>query len=175
MSTILSTQGVQVYLLDDRVSPHVAIEIDLLNGFNGFGGDAKKIDVTTFSAATTMQYKKGLIDPKPVSGELIFAYDSAAHQYLLELQKRTGTTAEVQILLAQSDGTSPPTVVGGNLTPPSSGTPADWTRSCTYSHCFVMTIAFKEPVNEVVRADLTIQPTGEQTSVVKGEATTETH
>jgi hypothetical protein len=175
MSTILSTQGVQMYILDDRTSPDTALEIDLMNGFNGFGGDAKKIDTTTFSNQTTMSYKKGLIDPKQITSELIFAYDSPAHQYLLELQKRTGTTAEVQILVGQSDGTSPPTVVTGNLTPPSSGTPATWSRSCTYSACFVMTVSFKEPVNEVVRADLTIQPTGEQTSVVKGEQTSETH
>jgi hypothetical protein len=168
MSTILSTQGQQVYLLDDTTSPATAIEIDLLNGFNGLGGDAKKIDVTTFSSQSTMEYRKGLIDPKQATGELIFAADSPAHQYLLALQQRTGTTANVQLFVGFSDGTAAPTVVTGNLTPPTTGTPATYARSGILTDCFVMTVSFKAPVNEVVRADLTIQPTGVQTNVVKG-------
>lgn len=170
MSTILSTQGQQVYIMDTSVSPHVAVEIDLLNGFNGLGGDAKKIDVTTFSSFSTMEYRKGLIDPKQATGELIFAADSAAHQLLLKLQQETGTTATTSLFVGFSDGTAAPTVVAGVLTPPTTGTPAHYARSGVLTDCFVMTVSFKAPVNEVVRADLTIQPTGVQTNVVKGDA-----
>lgn len=170
MSTILSTQATQVYIKNDTVSPNTAVEIDLLNGFNGLGGDAKKIDVTTFSSSSTMEYRKGLIDPKQFTGELIFAANSAAHQLLLELQQQSGTDANTQIFVGFSDGTGAPTVVAGDLTPPTTGSPATYSRSGVLTDCFVMTVSFKAPVNEVVRADLTIQPTGVQTNVVKGDA-----
>lgn len=175
MSTILSTQGVQVYILDDRVSPDVALEIDLLRDFNGLGGPAKKIDTTTFSNTNTESYIKGLIAPAETTGTLIFAADSSAHQYLIELEKRTGTSANVQIFVGESDGTSPPTVVAGVLTPPSSGTPADWTRSGFWTKCYVSKVQLKHATNDVVMADLSIQPLDELKMYTKGEATTIVH
>lgn len=175
MSTILSTQGIQIYILDDRVSPHVALEIDLLRDFNGLGGPAKKIDTTTFSNATTESYLKGLIAPAETTGTLIFAFDSEAHQYLVELEKRTGTTAVVQVFVGQSDGTAAPTVVGGVLTPPSTGTPAHWSRSGCLTDCYVSKVQFKMATNDVVMADLSIQPTGTLELVTEGESTSTTH
>lgn len=175
MSTILSTQGVQVYILDDTTSPDTALEIDLLRDFNGLGGPAKKIDTTTFSNTDTESYIKGLIAPAETTGTLIFAADSAAHQYLMELQKRTGTTANVQVFVGESDDTSPPTVVTGVLTPPSSGTPATWSRSGFLTSCYVSKVQLKHATNDVVMADLSIQPLGTLEMVTKGEQTSITH
>ncbi len=175
MATILSTQGFEVFLLDDRVSPPVALKVDLLRDFNGLGGPAKKIDTTTFSNTNTESYVKGLIAPTETTGTLIFAPDSDAHQYLIELEKRTGTTATIQLFAGSSDGTSPPTVVAGVLTPPSAGTPADWTRSGFWTELYVSKVNIKNAVNDVQMADLAVQPSGELKMYVKGEATTIVH
>ena len=175
MSTILSTQGVQIYIRKDSVSPHVAVEIDLLRDFNGLGGPAKKIDTTTFSNATTESYIKGLIAPAEATGTLIFAFNSPAHQLLMALQKTVGTNAFTQIFVGESDGTAVPTVVAGLIVPPSAGTPALWTRSGLLTDCYVSKIQFKQPTNDVVMADFSIQPLNTLEMVTKGEAITITH
>lgn len=160
-----TTQGVALFFQNATVSPAVVATVATMMGVDSLSGDATSIDITNFSSPGFKEYAKGLVDPGKPSGDIVYQFTSAAQQ-ALETYLVTGQGATTQWYLGAADGTSPPTITTGILTPPLSGSNA--TRSGFYWYGFVASMTKSIPVNSFIKAKLTIQASGRIWEIVKG-------
>lgn len=143
------TQGTQLYVLDETVSPSVVVEIGCPTNLN-LGGSTRDQIETTCLNATERTYESGLGTPAQETFDLIFDADDDSHR-LLEAMQASGEKA--QFYAGLSDGTNPPTVAGGNLVAATGRTGWVWEAS-------VVSFPINLPLNEVVRASTTLQRSG---------------
>jgi hypothetical protein len=173
----LSTVGSKVYFLDTSVSPHVVIPIDQLKGFAPVGGPRKKIDKSNMDSSGCDEYEGGRAAPAEASGELVLDMTNAHHQAIRRAFKAgaNGTIGPLQFYDGDSDGSSPPTIVTGNLTPPTTGSPKTYTRSGRAGLGYIADFSVKKTDNDIIRADFKVQPTGFWAETVKGDAFAKTY
>lgn len=110
MSGELKTQGTQLYLLDNGVSPAEVKRITNLSNIDGIGGAASDIDVTNFDS-TAREYLVGLVDNGQASFNFNLSPGSAVHQRLLAI--RGGSRYSWAV--GMSDGTAAPTIAAGDV------------------------------------------------------------
>lgn len=110
MAGELKTQGTQLYLLDNAVSPAEVVRITNLTTFDGLGGAASDIDITNFDSLAR-EYLVGLVDNGTSSFGMNLDPQSAVHQRLLAI--RGGDRFAWAI--GMSDGTAAPTIAAGDV------------------------------------------------------------
>lgn len=163
------TQGTQLYVMNVTVSPHVAVVAAALQGLSGIGGVKSSIKLTNFDSAGYEEYAGGLVDPGKPNGNMILDFNSSAHQ-LMKTLLGLGQTADTSFFYGAADGTAPPTVVAGVLTPAKSGSPAVYTRSGFLWDGFVNEFSQSAQVNNVIMAKFGCQASGAIQMIVKGQA-----
>lgn len=110
MAGELKTQGTQLYLLDNGVSPAEVLRITHISNIDGVGGAASDIDITNFDS-TAREYLVGLVDNGTASFNFNLVPGSEVHQRLLAI--RGG--ARFQWAIGMSDGTAAPTLAAGDV------------------------------------------------------------
>jgi len=163
-------QGTQLYVMNQTVSPHVAVVAAALQGLAGIGGAKSSIKLSNFDSPGYDEFAGGLIDPGKPNGNMITDMNSTAHQ-LLKTLLGLGQTAETSFFYGLGDGTSPPTVIAGVLTPPKSATPVLYTRSGWLWDGFVSEFSQSAQTNNVLMAKFSSQASGAVQMIVKGLAT----
>lgn len=162
-----SMQGARLYMMNPNVSPHVAVVVPQLTGLDNLGGQKTSIPISNFDSADFMEFAGGLVDPGKPSGNIIVDMGSSGAA-LINTMLQQGTNYITQFFFGMADGTSPPTVVAGVLTPPSSGSPAVYSRSGWLFGGFVNEFTITGQVNNVLMAKFGIQATGRRDMIVKG-------
>lgn len=161
------TQGTQLYVMKQTVSPHIAVVAAALQGLAGIGGVKSSIKLSNFDSAGYDEYAGGLVDPGKPNGNMILDFNSSAHQ-LFKTLLGLGATADTSFFYGAADGTSAPTVVAGVLTPPTSGSPPLYTRSGFLWNGFVNEFSQSAQVNNVIMAKFGCQASGAIGMIVKG-------
>lgn len=110
MAGELKTQGTQLYLLDNAVSPAEVVRVTNLSNVDGLGGAASDIDITNFDS-TAREYLVGLVDNGQASFGMNLNPQSEVHQRILAI--RGGDRFAWAI--GMSDGTAPPTIAPGDV------------------------------------------------------------
>jgi hypothetical protein len=160
-------QGSQLYIMNPTVSPHVAVVAAQLQGLDGIGGQKSSIKLSNFDSPGYDEYAPGLVDPGKPSGNCVLDMLNTAHQ-LLQTLLGLGQNAQTSFFYGLADGTSPPTVVTGVLTPPSTGSPKVYTRSGWLWDGFVNEWTVSAATNNVAMAKFGCQATGARQMIVKG-------
>lgn len=168
-TTASLVQGYQLYIQNKTVSPSVAVVTAQLQGLDGLGGQASSIKVSNMDSPGYEEYFKGLVDPGKPGGDVVFKYGDTGHQLLHKLLG-LGEGSQTSFFFGASDGTAPPTVVAGVLTPPKSATPVLFTRSGWIFDGFVAEFSIRAKTNDVCMAKLSIQASGARGMVVKATA-----
>ena len=163
-------QGSQLYIMNPTVSPHVAVVCAQLQGLDGIGGQKSSIKLSNFDSPGYDEYAPGLVDPGKPSGNCVLDMNNTAHQ-LLQTLLGLGQTALTSFFYGLADGTSPPTVVTGVLTPPTTGSPKTYTRSGWLFDGFVIEWTVSNSTNNVAMAKFGAQATGARQMIVKGMTT----
>lgn len=145
-------QGTQVWFIDP--TGQTLTEISDVTSFNPGGAPADQIETTPLSASART-YKKGLSTPGQAQMGINADPSITAHIRLFELSK-DATDTKIKFAVGWSDGTTPPTVTGGNFTLPTSRT---WITFEGYISDFPMDFA----ANGVVTTACTIQRSGHAT------------
>ena len=163
------TQGNQLYIMNQTVSPHVAVVVPALQGIDNLGGQKTAIPITNLDSLGFMEYAPGLVDPGKPSGNIIFEYTDTTMQLLNKLLGM-GAGATTSLFYADSDAALPPTVVAGVLTPPQTGSsPKTYTRSGWLFDGFVTEFTIQAQVNNIVLAKFAIQASGARKMIVLGQ------
>lgn len=145
----IKTQGTELFVLNETVSPSTIVEIGCPTSYNPGGSAADQIE-TTCLGDTERTYEAGLRTPAQETFEIVFDPADTSHR-LLETLLTSGEN--VTWYAGLSDGTAPPTVSGGQLQKPSTRTGFKFTAS-------VQGVSYAIPTNEVVRATVTLQRSG---------------
>lgn len=162
------TQGNQLYIMNQTVSPHIALVIPALQGVDNLGGQKTAIPITNFDSLGFMEYAPGLVDPGKPSGNIVFEYTDTTMQLLNRLLGM-GAGATTSLFYGDSDAALAPTVVAGVLTPPQTGSsPKTYTRSGWLFDGFVTEFTIQAQVNNVVLAKFALQATGARKMIVLG-------
>lgn len=145
----LKTQGTELFVLDETVSPSVVVQIGCPTNYNPGGSTRDQID-TTCLGDEERTYESGIGTPAQETLDLIFDPDDDSHR-LLEAMQTSGEKAQFYVGL--SDGTTSPTVSGGALQAASSRTGYVFEAS-------VAGVSYAIPTNDVVRASVSLQRSG---------------
>lgn len=145
----VKTQGTELFVLDETVSPSVVVEIGCPTNYNPGGSTRDQID-TTCLGDTERTYESGLGTPAQETIELVFDPDDDSHR-LLEAMQASGEKA--QFYAGLSDGTNAPTASGGSLV-------AATSRTGFVFEASVAGVSYAIPTNDVVRATVTLQRSG---------------
>jgi hypothetical protein len=147
------TKGTHLYFINDDEDE--ILRLTCPTGITGIAGGTKdKIDVTCLDNVTPFrQYVGGFADPSEVSVPFVL-YDGDASQAELLALKQSGRV--VQWLVGLSDATTAPTLSSDYMVIPTGRT------TFTFDG-YVSNVTFDMAVNEVVRGNLTIQPSGDTT------------
>lgn len=175
-----STQGVQLFGLNQLTSPAAVMTVGASMGFDNVGGAADSINITNLDSPGFKEYFKGLVDPGSPGGDVVFNFQSVSHAWLdtMLIQSQNGTT---QWFLAAADAATTvlPTVTGtlasGNLLlkPANSvSSPHTWSRSGFWFYGFVKEFSKGVQVNSFIKAKLKLQVTGQIYNIIKGAAAT---
>lgn len=145
---VLETKGTRLFFGEDVSNIH---KVACATGITGLGGAGSQIDITCLDSQE-MEYRRGLLNPGQVSVPINFIPRSASHQALLAL-KTSG--AVIGWLIVFSDQAGVPTALdsNGNLVSPG----ATSAGFLAYVSDFNIDVAN----NEIVRATLTLQRSGE--------------
>lgn len=175
-----STQGVQLFGLNALTSPSDVMTMAASMGLQGIGGQASDIKLTNLDSPGYEEFAKGLIDGGSPSGDVVYNFNNATHQWL-ETMLAQGQNAVTQWFLAAADAatTVVPTISGtiasGNqvLEPPKTVTsPKTWKRSGFYFYAYVKQFSKDAQVNSFIKAKLTLRVTGAITPIVLGASAT---
>jgi hypothetical protein len=143
------TQGTELFVLDETVSPSTVVQIGCPTNYNPGGSTRDQID-TTCLGDTERTYESGLGTPAQETIDIIFDPDDDSHR-LLEAMQTSGDKA--QFYAGLSDGTNSPTASGGSLI-------AATSRTGFVFEASVASVSYAAPVNEVWRATVTLQRSG---------------
>ena len=175
-----STQGVQLFGLNQLSSPASVETMAASMGFQGIGGAATDIDITNLDSPGFKEFAKGLIDPGTASGDVVYNFTNTAHEWL-ETMLVQGQNATTQWFIAAADAatTVVPTVAGtiasGNLLlrPARAGSsPYTWSRSGFWFYAYVKEFSKSVQVNSFIKAKLSLRITGKIYTIIKGQAAT---
>lgn len=147
----VKTQGSEVYVVDSATT---VLKIGGITNISQ-GGSARDQIETTCLDDEVKTFESGLGNAPTDTFDIIRPdADSStadmAYRKLLELHE---SGAKVQWYYGTSDGTDPPTVIGGLIVPPT-------TRSGDTFTASVVDVVEATPGNEVVRATVTLQLSG---------------
>lgn len=145
----LKTQGTELFVLDESGSPPVVVEIGCPTTYNPGGSSRDQIEITCLGDAER-SYESGVGTPAQETFEIIFDPDDDSHRLLETLQE---SGAKASWYAGLSDGTNAPTSPAGELVAATSRTGFIFTAS-------VAGVSYAIPVNEVVRATVTLQRSG---------------
>lgn len=148
----VKTQGTQLYFLDETVSPSVVVEIGCPTAYNPGGSASDQIE-TTCLGDTERTYVTGLLTPSQETFEIVFDPANTSHR---RLETMLASGEQVTWYAGLSDGTNAPTISGGQLVAAASRTGFKFTAS-------VQSLNYAIPINEVVRATVTLQRSGART------------
>ena len=158
MTQYHKTQGKQLYVLDNTVSPVAVLRIAQLTNMGSLGGQAKEIPITTFDDLTHEQTISGLIKQGDMTLNMIFGMDVAGHQFLKE-----NVGSDFQFAVGWSDGYNiPPTV---NASGDGFDLPA--TRSWSNGEASISQEMKDFNADEVVRMTSALRTKGSWTDVPK--------
>ena len=164
------TQGNQLYIMNQTVSPHVAVVVPALQGIDNLGGQKTAIPITNLDSIGYMEYAPGLVDPGKPSGNIIFDYSNTTLQLLNKLLGM-GAGATTSFFYGDSDAVLAPTVVGGVLVPPQTvSSPKTYTRSGWLFDGFVTDFTIQAQINNIVLAKFAVQASGPRKMIVLGSA-----
>ena len=175
-----STQGVQLFGLNQLASPATVMTMAASMGFSGLGGPATDIKLTNLDSPGFEEYAKGLIDPGTPSGDVVYNFKNTTHQWLQTMLIQ-GQNATTQWFLAAADAATTviPTIEGslasGNLIldpPKTSSSPKTWKRSGWYFYAFVKEFSWDVQVNSFVKGKLKLRVSGAITPIVIGQSAT---
>lgn len=145
----VKTQGTELFVLDETVSPSVVVQIGCPYNLQPGGSTRDQIDTTCYSD-DERTYESGLGTPAQETFEIVWNDDDDSHRLLEALQE---TGEKVWFYVGTSKGTNAPTVSGGNL--------VNATNRTGYRMlAAVASVAYAAPVNEVWRATITLQRSG---------------
>lgn len=173
-----STQGVQLFGLNQLTSPAAVMTMAASMGFQNVGGQASDIKLSNLDSPGFEEFAKGLIDGGQPSGDVVYNFKNSCHQWL-ETMLVQGQNATTQWFLAAADAatTVVPTITGslgsGNviLDPPKTSTsPKTWKRSGFWFYAYVKQFSKDVQVNSFIKAKLTLRITGAVTPIVLGDA-----
>lgn len=123
-----------------------------------FGGQADDIDITNLSS-TAKEYLVGLVDNGEMTLQLNLDPQDANHQ---DLFAKAGDGVRYPCLIGLSDGTTPPTALGGALVPPAASA-----RSSFGFVASIKSFRFGAKANDAIRVTCTLRLSGEITAVWK--------
>lgn len=175
-----STQGAQLFGLNQLTSPASVMTVAASMGVAGVGGQASDIKISNLDSQGFEEFVKGLVDGGSPSGDVVYNFKNATHQWLNTMLAQ-GQNATTQWFLAAADAatTVVPTITGtlasGNLLldPPKGGSsPKHWTRSGKYFYAYVKQFSVDAQVNSFFKAKLTLRVTGPITDIVLGALAT---
>jgi hypothetical protein len=152
----MKTQGTELFVLDETVSPSTVVQIGCPTGYNPGGSTRDQIDTTCLDA-DERTYESGLATPAQETFDIIFDPDDDSHR-LLEAMQDSGDKAWFYAGL--SDGTNNPTVAGGVIV-------AATQRTGFKFQAAVASVSYAIPINDVVRATVTLQRSGPRTWTYK--------
>jgi hypothetical protein len=145
----VKSQGTELFVLDETVSPSVVVQVDCPTNINLGSSSRDQIDITCLGDSERV-YESGLGTPPQVTFDVVFDADSDSHR-LLDAMQASGESA--QFFVGLSNGTNNPTVTGGTLI---AATGRDgWTFEAS-----VISFAKNIAGNEVVRGSVTLQVSG---------------
>lgn len=144
---VIKSQGTRLFFAS---AASEIFEVQCPTGITGLGGAADQIDSTCLSS-TEREYVRGLLNPGTLSVPVNFISRSAAHQALMTLRD-SGDVVSWMIVL--SDQTVSPTTFDSEDRLESPG-------PTTFEfQGYVADATFDMPLNDIVRATLTIQRSG---------------
>lgn len=143
-------QGTQVWFIDP--TGQTLTEITDVTSINPGGTPADQIETTPLSASART-YKKGLRTPGQAQMGINADPSNPAHIRLFELSKDS-TDAKIKFAIGMSDGTTPPTVTGGNFTLPTS-------RTWYTFEGYIADFPFDFAANGVVTTSCSVQRSGD--------------
>lgn len=145
----VKSQGTEMFVLDETVSPSVVVEIECPTNIQLGSSTKDQIDITCLGD-TERVYESGLGTPPQVTFDFVYGED-ADSQRLLQAMQESGEKA--QFFVGLSNGTSPPTVSGGSLVAASG-------RNGYLFEASVISVPIAIAGNEVVRGSATLQVSG---------------
>lgn len=145
---VIVTKGTRIFFATSVSNIH---KVTCPTGVSGLGGAANQIDITCLDSVE-MEYKRGMLNPGQLSIPVNFIPNSASHQALLEL-RRTGATASFMIVFSDQTGSPVALDVNDHLVSPGATT-AEFLG-------YIADMNIDVATNEIVRATLTVQRSGE--------------
>lgn len=144
---VLETKGTKLWFAK---SESEVLAVACATGITGLGGAADQIDQTCLSSEER-EYKRGMLNPGPVTVPINLIPRSRAHQALIGL-KDSGET--ISWMIALSDSVAEPTIGASDLR-------LESTDPTTFEFLgYVADFTIDIAINEIVRATLTIQRSG---------------
>jgi len=150
----IKTQGTELYYASAATTVSTVASVISMSGIDS--GAVDQID-TTLLNATARSFVSGLANPGAVTVELLFDISDATVEDLYDL-KNAGTT--VSWCIGLSDGTADPTAVASVCVAPAS-------RTSIIFNGQVSGYVIDTPLNDVVKATVTIQTSGNHTLTPK--------
>ncbi len=148
---VIETKGTRLFFAYVGSSSEI-LQVACPTAITGLGGAADQIDITCLSSAER-EYKQGLPNPGQVTVPINFIPRSAAHQALIDL-KESGDTISWMIVCSDYTGAGPTTTDSdGRLVSPGPTT--------VEFLGYVADFTFDIGLNEIVRASVVIQRSGE--------------
>ena len=142
----IKTQGTNLFFINGTTVETLTCP----TGITGLGGARDQIETTCLENTGDKTYVAGLGNPGEVSVPFVFDPTALDQRVLIGL-KDTG--ADVEWLIGFSDGTTVPTITGGELVLATTRTGARFTA-------FVSDVNIDVATNEIVRGTLTLQRSG---------------
>jgi hypothetical protein len=175
-----SSQGVQLFGLNQLTSPAAVMTMASAMGLQNIGGQASDIKISNLDSPGFEEFVKGLVDGGSPSGDVVYNFKNATHQWLSTMLVQ-GQNATTQWFVGAADAatTIVPTISGtiasGNVTlepPKTSSSPKTWKRSGFYFYAYVKQFSVDIQTNSFIKAKLTLRVTGAVTPIVLGAAAT---
>jgi hypothetical protein len=167
MVTAVLSQGCELYILDDSVSPAVVRRITQPQGVDGVGGQRDTTDGTSLDSAAKEKIA-GLLDNGTPSIDLIYNPQDLGHQ-LLETLTQAAVKQTKYFYFGLSDGAgqgTPPTSTGtisaGTLVlkQPATVSPKKFARTGYIFQAFVKSFSRGAKVGDKIMVKLSLDVTG---------------
>lgn len=155
----IKTQGTELYVLDNTVSPVAVQKIAGATNIGNLGGDAGKIDVTTLDDLKFKRNVAGLIDPADADLGFYLDFNSDGQQFMREHVGETFLFAVGYYVRAADFGT-PPTVNGSE-----DGFDFPTTRHYSYFEASICRSTRSFDMDSVVKFGSALRLSGEITDV----------
>lgn len=123
-----------------------------------FGGQSDDIDVTNLDS-TAKEFLTGLPDNGELTLQLNLNPQDANHQ---DLMAKNGNGVRYPFLIGLSDGTTPPTALGGALVPPAASARTSFAFSAS-----IKSFRFGAKTNDAIRVTVVLRISGAITPVWK--------